>query len=248
MTRFARLRYVRIAGLAVGAVAVSGAAVLITASAAGFSFGLHPSSTSPSGGSNNTSSLDQAAAASTACNDFMTHLSGDLGKSQTDVNAAIQKAIGQTLADEVANGTLTQAQAQKIQQRLSGKQVCALAGRLGRKPTAAGGELGAYKQQLLMAAAAALGISEAQLQSDLAGGMSLSQIAAAQKPPVSEATFRSKLIAQLKPLLDTAATDGKLTSAQEQAILQRLQTGPIPFWNTPVRKPRPAATPSPATT
>ena len=78
--------------------------------------------------------------------------------------------------------------------------------------------------------------------------MSLSQIAAAQKPPVTEAQFRSKLIAQLKPLLDTAVTNGKLTSTQENAILQRLQTGPIPFWNTPVRKPKAAASPSPSTT
>ena len=66
--------------------------------------------------------------------------------------------------------------------------------------------------------------------------MTLSQIAAAQKPPVTEAQFRTKLIANLKPLLDKAVADKKMTGDQEQKILQRLQTGPIPFWDKPMPK------------
>lgn len=250
ITRLAKLRYVRITGLAVGAVAVAGGAVLITASAAGLSIGFHPSSTSQQpGATDTTASLNQASNPSAVCSDFVTHLSSDLSKSQNDVNSAISKAMQQTLADEVKHGTLTQAQAQKIQQRLTGQPLCTLAAGLGqRKAPAAGGELAGYKQQLLQAAASALGISQTQLQSDLASGKSLSQIAAAQNPPVSEAQFRTKLIAQLKPLLDTAVTSGKLTSTQEQAILQHLQTGPIPFWNVAMHWPKPAASPSPATT
>ena len=67
-------------------------------------------------------------------------------------------------------------------------------------------------------------------------GQTLSQVAAAQNPPVTEAQFRSKLIANLKPLLDKAVADKKLTADQEQKILQRLQTGPIPFWDKPMGK------------
>ena len=99
----------------------------------------------------------------------------------------------------------------------------------------------------MAAAASALGITDAQLKTDLATGMSLSQIAAAQKPPVSEADFRTRLIAKLKPLLDTAVTNKQLTSTQEQAILQQLQTGPIPLWNTPIKR-KTTAPASPATT
>ncbi len=250
ITRLAKLRYVRIAGLAVGAVMVAGSAVLITASAAGLSIGFHPSSSSQQpGASDTTASRDQASNPSAVCSDFVTHFSSDLGKSQSDVNSAISKAMQQTLADEVKNGTLTQAQAQKIQQSGAGQPLCTLAARLGqRKSPAAGGELAAYKQQLLQAAAFALGISQTQLQSDLASGKSLSQIAAAQNPPVTEAQFRTRLIAQLKTQLDTAVTAGKLTSTQEQAILQHLQTGPIPFWDTPMHRPKPAAPPSPTAT
>jgi len=245
MTRFAKLRYLRVAGLAAGAVAVTGTAVLVTASAAGLNVGFRPTSQPQA----ETASISQQATASAVCTDFLTHLGSDLGKTQSQVNSAIQKAIGEALADEVKNKTLTQAQADAIKQRLANQPPCSLAGSLG--PKAAPGTAvrpAAYTQQLLSAAALALGISDAQLKTDLAKGMTLSQIAAAQNPPVTEAQFRTRLIAKLTPLLDTAVTNKKLTSAQEQAIIKQLQAGPIPFWSTPMRRPKPAAPASPATT
>ncbi len=249
MTSLSRLRYLRIAGFALGAVAVAGAAVLVTASAAGFTVGFRPASSNQPQAAGTAANLSRAPIASTVCNDFISHLSSDLGKSQSQVNTAIQKAIGETLADEVKNKQLTQAQADAIKQKLAAQPPCNLAAGLGGKPGATTApQAGAYMQQLLTAAASALGISATRLRTDLAGGMSLSQIAAAQNPPVTEAQFRIKLIAQLTPLLDAAVKNQKLTSAQEQAILQRLHTGPIPFWSAPIRKPKPAAAASPATT
>ena len=247
MTNLSKLRYLRVVGFAAGAVLVAGAAVLVTASAAGLNVGFRPSSSQPT--SADTASISQKAGASAVCNDFLSHLSSDLGKSQSQANAAIQKAIGETLADEVKNKDLTQAQADAIKQKLASQPPCTLAGNLG-KPAAApgrGATIGAYTAQLISAAASALGITDTQLKADLANGMTLSQIAAAQNPPVTEAQFRTRLIAKLKPLLDTAVTNKKLTSAQEQMILQRLQTAPIPFWSAPMRKPKPAAPASPAT-
>ena len=249
MTSLSRLRFLRIAGFALGAVAVAGAAVLVTASAAGITVGFRPASASQPQAADTTVNLNSAASASAVCNDFISHLSTDLGKSQSQVNAAIQKAIGETLADEVKNKSLTQAQADAIKQKLAAQPPCNLAARLGKRPgPAAGPQVGAYMQQLLSAAASALGISAPQLKTDLAGGMSLSQIAAAHNPPVTEAQFRTRLIAQLTPRLDAAVKNHKLTSAQEQAILQRLQTGPIPFWNSPIRRPKAAAPTAPAPT
>ena len=249
MTSLAKLRHLRVVGFAVGAVAVAGAAVLVTASAAGLNVGFRSSAPQPAQAG--AASIDQANA-SAVCNDFLSHLSSDLGKSQSQVSSAIQKAIGETLADEVKNKDITQAQADTIKQKLAATQTpCTLAGNLGKKPAPATGPatapIAAYTQQLISAAASALAISDAQLKTDLASGMTLSQVAAAQKPPVTEAQFRTGLIAKLKPLLDTAVTNKKLTSAQEQTIIQRLQTGPIPFWSTPMRRPKPAAPASPAT-
>jgi hypothetical protein len=250
MTSLAKLRHLRVLGFALGAVAVAGAAVLVTASAAGLNVGFRPAASQHLDQAA-TASVSQRASASAVCSAFISHLSSDLGKSQAQVNAAIQKAIGETLADEVKNKDITQAQADTIKQKLAGTQTpCALAGNLGKKPApgaGAGASTGAYMQQLVSAAASALGITDAQLKTDLAGGMTLSQVAAAQKPPVTEAQFRTNLIAKLKPLLDTAVTNKKLTAAQEQTILQRLQTGPIPFWSTPMRRPKASAPASPAT-
>lgn len=252
MTNLGKIHYLRMAGLAAGAIAVGGAALIVTASASGLNLGFRPAGSNQPLAAGSSAGVETAATASGVCGAFLGHFASDLGKSQSDVNAAFQKAIGQTLADEVKNGTITQKQANTIQSRLAGKAPCSLAGSL--QPKGGGGAAapaaGAYMQQLLSAAASALGVSTAQLRADLMRGMSLSQVAAAQNPPVSEATFRTRLISNLKPLLDTAVTNGKLTAAQEQAILQRLQTGPIPFWNAPVRKRMPplAASPTPSTT
>ena len=86
-----------------------------------------------------------------------------------------------------------------------------------------------------------------QLQTELGQGMTLSQIAAQQKPPVTEDQFRTRLIASLTPLLDGAVAAKQLTGAQEKAILKRLQSGPIPFWNTALHAGKTAVPAGPTT-
>jgi hypothetical protein len=242
ITRLSRLRYLRIVGLAAGAVAVAGAAVLVTASASGLNLGFKPAASAQTLAAASPSTTQSKA--TDVCGAFMTHLGTDLGKSQADLNAAIQKAIGETLTDEVNNGTITQTQANAIKQQLGNQQVCALAGQLGKGGHhGAKGQLGAYLQQYQTAAASALGISETELKTDLGNGQTLSQIAAAKK--VSEADFRTRLIAKLQPVLDTAVANKHLTTAQEQMIINRLKTGPLPLWDKPLHKGAPA-TASPA--
>ncbi len=231
----AKLRYVRVAALAVGAVAVAGAAVVVTASAAGMSFGFRPAATTQSAVAANSS-------ASTVCGSFMKHFAVEIGKSQAEINAAFQKAVADTLADEVRSGQITQAQADAIKKKLANQTPCTLPSTAAR---GGGGDkaLGAYMQQYLSAAAAALGVSQTQLMTDLKNGQSLSQVAAAQH--VTEADFRTRLIANLKPALDQAVADKKLAAAQEQMIINRLQTGELPLWNRPAKHQKPAATASP---
>jgi hypothetical protein len=234
INRLAHLTFLRVAGLAAGAAAVSGAAVLVSASAAGYNLPFLTPSSDPSQAS--AASLDQQARQPSAlCTDFITHLAGDLNTSQAALNAAYQKAIGETLADEVKSGKLTQSRADAIKQRLAGKAPCAIANGLQPRPG-----LAPFRPALRSAEASALGISDATLKADLGKGMTLSQIAAAQH--VTEGQFRERVIAKLKPVLDAAVTNKKLTPAREQAIIKRLQTGPIPLWDKPVSKP--AATPA----
>ncbi|HYM66949.1 MAG TPA: hypothetical protein VEW68_06640 [Patescibacteria group bacterium] len=244
-TSTSTLRNLRIVALAAGMVGVAGAAVLVTASASGYPIGFHPAGSPQPAVAGTNAALDQASAGSAVCTDFISHLSSDLGKSPSEVNAAIQKAVGQTLADQVKSGKLTQKQADAITARLAAQPPCSLPGAIGNKPaTPLPAQPGAYLQMLESAAASALGITPAQLRTDLAGGMTLSQIAAAQHPAVDEATFRARLIARLKPELDAAVTAKRLTQVQEDRILLALKNGPIPFWSRPLG--RPAAVPSPA--
>jgi len=238
--RVAKLRYIRVAGLAAGAVAVAGTAVVITASAAGMTFGARPSSSTPA-----RADVESATAAA-VCSTFMQHFATDIGKSQAQINTAFQKAIGETLADEVKNGQITQAQADKVKAALAAKTPCALPSAIGRPGAGKNAALGAYLREYIAASAAALGVTETQLQTDLKGGQSLSQVATAQH--VTEADFRTRLIANLKPVMDKAVTDKKMTAAQEQALVSRLQTGPLPLWNAAPKRPKTGAAPNPSPT
>lgn len=235
-------RYARIAGLALGAVAVAGAAVVVTASAAGLNLGLKPAA------STQTTTADRAAvpdsaAGSAVCSDFMSHFAVEIGKSQAQINGAFQKAIADTLADEVKNGTLTKAQADEITAKLAHQSPCTLPANVAPRGGAKTA-IGAYLQAYESAAAAALGITPAELKTDLKSGQSLSQIATAHN--VTEADFRTKLIANLQPTLDAAVASKQLTSAQEQAIIYRLKTGELPLWTRPAPRPKaPTATPTP---
>ncbi|HEY6116339.1 MAG TPA: hypothetical protein VI172_10305 [Candidatus Dormibacteraeota bacterium] len=232
---FKSSRLIRAASLAMGAVIIGGVAVVAAASAAAM-IGFRPSTSAQADEATVTAA--EVRVSSQACSDFMSHFAVEIGKTQAEINAAFQRAIADTLADEVKAGRLTQAQADAIKARLANRTPCALGGSQPR-----GAKLEAFMQQYVASAAAALGMTEAQLKTDLRSGQSLAQIAAAKK--VSESDFRTRLIANLKPVLDKAVTNKRITSAQENAILGRLKTGPLPLWNRARNpKPAPAATPS----
>lgn len=237
--RLANLKFLRIAGLAAGAAAVSGVAVLVTASAAGFSVPFFTPA-SRAGGTSTAAIAQKAGTPSPFCSDFASHFSADLKMSQGAVNATFQKAIGEALADEVKNGKLTQARADAIQKRLAGRVPCPIAGAL--KPS--GATLGAFRPALRSAEASALGITDQALKTDLDQGLTLSQIAATRN--VTEAQFRTLVVAKMTPVLDAAVTNKNLTAAREQAIIKRLQTGTFPLWDKPLPNAKSTASPTPA--
>lgn len=235
-----KLRYLRIVGFAAGAVAVAGSAVLVTASAAGLNAGNR--SAAPQQATAETASIGEKATPAAICDAFLTHLTADLkikGLTKAQVNAAIQSAIAETLADEVKNGDLKQPQADAIKKKLASQPTCVLAG-LGKN--AGHGDharAGVFKQMLIAAEASALNITEAKLMTELASGKTVSQLA---PTGMTEDQFRPILIAKLTPMLDAAITKKQLTTDQKAAILKGLQTGPVPFWSKPVphKKPLPA--------
>jgi hypothetical protein len=244
MKTLSRARILRVAGLTIGAVAVGVAAIAVTASASGMTLNFNRTSAPQPAPASSLTAVD-ASSASAQCSTFMKHFAVEIGKTQAQINSAFQKAIADTLADEVKSGQITQAQADAIKAKLANQTPCNLPD--VRTPGGNKTAIGAYMQQYLAAAASALGITQTQLTTDLKSGQSLSQIAAAQH--VSEADFRTKLIAGLKPALDQAVAGKKITAAQEQAIITRLQTGELPLWNARAHKPQaaaPATSPSPS--
>ena len=75
----------------------------------------------------------------------------------------------------------------------------------------------------LQTAATFLGMSVADLQTALESGKSLADVAKAQGKSVDDLV--TALLAPAKKSLDQAVTDGKLTQAQETAILNKMTTG-----------------------
>jgi hypothetical protein len=241
-------RAARIYLTAVGGVSVAAVATVVTMVATDTPLLAATPSPSPSA---------RASGGTNFCSDFTGHLANNLGKSQSQTQKAINDAIGQTIDDAVKAGNLTQAQANAIKARLSGNNAQACVGGLGGvagigRPgrPGFGPRLGAVTQDEI---AAALGVSTAELQQDLRNGQTVKDIAAAKG--IDEAAFRTKLGAAVKADLDQQVAAGKITQQQENAALQRIQNGPLPLWNAPVRRPgagprqpkaAPGASPSPS--
>lgn len=233
-------RAARVYLTAVGAVVVAGVAVVVTGAATGTPLLAASPSPSPSPGSGTN-----------YCNRFTGHLASNLGKSQSQVQKAISDAISQTIDDAVKNGDLTQTQASTIKTRLgsstSGAQ-CAgglkgLPGVIGRTGGLRPG-FGAGRFNELDEVAKALGITTAQLQQDLQSGKTVQQLASAQG--MDENAFRSKLASVTKADLDQQVRSGTITQNQENAIVQRIQNGPLPLWNgMPPKRFGPRTPPSP---
>jgi uncharacterized protein YidB (DUF937 family) len=179
--------------------------------------------------------------AASYCGDYVNHLASDLNTSSDKVSNAAKQALDQTIDDAVKNGDLTAAQANSIKAKAAGTGICSatLAG-LGRAK-APGGAAGA-SQAYVAAAAKELGMQPADLQAALKKGQTIHQLA--DQKGISEADFRTGVINNLKPQLDQAVKDGKITQAQEDQAINRFKTGPLPLWDqAPVHQPK--ASPSP---
>jgi hypothetical protein len=125
------------------------------------------------------------------------------------------------LSGLVGDGTLTQAQADKVASTLDKK----LPKRAVRGPGARFGGMG--MSQTRDAAAKALGMTPEKLQTELRSGKSLAQVAKDQKVGVD--TLVKAMVAAAKVELATAVKDGTLTQARadkmETALTQRITEG-----------------------
>ena len=153
----------------------------------------------------------------------------NLGVEPSKLSAALKKAYEDRIDAAVAAGRLTKAQGDELKQRIESGELPLLgAPGFGHRPDGPHAFLHG-----LDAAASYLGLTEAQLHSQLESGKTLAAIAKAQGKSV--AGLKDALVKDAKTKLDAAVKAGRLSSAEEQRILSDLQqhiddlvNGPLP--------------------
>jgi hypothetical protein len=218
-------RFLRIAIPVAGALLVASGAIAITASAAGLKLNSPLAATASPAPKTSTGTAAGSGKVAATCQAYLGHLATQLGVSQAKLDTANAAALKATVQDQVTSGKLTQVQADKIEAKLPKSVSCtgAISG-LGRTNAAVA------KSVYLTAAAGALGVTEAELKQDLKNGQSISQVAAAKN--VTEADFKTKVVAALKAKLDAAVSGKMITQSQEDAQLAKLQAGDPPYWTS----------------
>jgi len=136
-----------------------------------------------------------------------------LGISPSKLSDALKKALSDHVDAAVAAGRMTKAEGDALKQRLESGDVPLFAG-----PHRGFGHLGFGG---LDAAAGYLGVTEAQLRTELEGGKTLAQVAQAHGKSIDGLV--DALVAEAKQHLDAAVAAGRLTKAQETEMLNGLR-------------------------
>jgi len=229
-----KMKKSRLMQLGVGALMVSGAAgMLLTQNGMGVSVAYAQTGTPPAP-STQTTTPPQQDGTNEMLNAFWNALATKLGLSVTDLKADVIQAQKDTLAQAVTAGTLTQAQADAIEQRLGTEPQLApfLGGFRGGPggpgshgngapqngaPGMRGGFIGNLDQ--LSAVATALKLKPADLSAQLQSGKTLADIAKAQN--VDETIVKQAIVDAAKAQIQREVEYGVLTQAQAD---QRLST------------------------
>lgn len=145
-------------------------------------------------------------------------VAGRLGVTPTALQNAFKAALKDQVEAAVTAGTLTRAQADAIEARIASGQMPAFGGPGGPGGMHPGGmHRGGEK---LAAAATYLGLTGAQLRTQLEAGKTLADVAKAQGKSV-DGLVKTMVDAE-KAELDKAVQSGRLTAAQKQQILSQL--------------------------
>ncbi len=132
---------------------------------------------------------------------FLGRVAEKLGISEEEFEAAVDEARTELIDEAVAEGRLTEEQAERLQERGF---------------PFAGGRMGHGRGQVKDAAAEVLGMTQADLTEQLQVGNSLADVAEAQGMSVED--FKAALLNQLQALLDSDVADGTLTQEQADKI------------------------------
>jgi hypothetical protein len=179
----------------------------------------------------------------TLWNLFLDNLATTLKIRRSALDSAITSAGTSTADAAVQQGTLTQAQADALKARIQAGDLGALLGGRGGPGGPSGAhQLGGVKQATLGAAAKALNITTAELQTQLRSGQTLAQLAQAHN--TTEQAVITAALAAAKSQLDQAVGGGSLTQAQADTVYAQLQQQGANLFN-PRGRGRPVAPAAP---
>jgi polyhydroxyalkanoate synthesis regulator phasin len=144
---------------------------------------------------------------------FVEKLAAKLGIGEEKLKTAIEETQSEMIDEGVAEGRLTEEQAERLKERAAEGFFGFPCRGLGHGPWGGG--------VTPEAIAEALGISQDQLMEELSGGKSLAEVA--EDHGMSVDAFTEALRSQVKAQLDSFVADGKLTQDQADAMFQRIE-------------------------
>jgi hypothetical protein len=144
-----------------------------------------------------------------------------LGVQPAQLSNALKAALKARVDAAVQAGRLTQAQGTELKQRIDSGEVPLVGFGPGGRHGHGGPFGGPRHAEELAAAADYLGLTQAQMQTALASGKTLAQVAADQNKAVDGLV--DAIVAANKEELDQAVTDGRITAAQRDQIVAGLE-------------------------
>jgi polyhydroxyalkanoate synthesis regulator phasin len=172
---------------------------------------------------------------------FVDKLAGILHLTPAQTQDALKQAQLQTVDQMLADGKITKAQADAMKARINAGQGLGAIGGFGRHGEGFKADRTLMKDLRtaeLNAAASALHLSTADLQSALRSGKTLSDLETQQK--VSDSDVKAAMKNAAKGVLDKAVKAGTITQAQADALLSHVGS-----LKSRHHKAEPAATPTP---
>lgn len=151
---------------------------------------------------------------------FLGRLAQNLNVSPEQLTSALKTTELQTVDDLLANGKITQAQADKLKDAINSGKDLGLGRLLGRWEEAREKIATALRREIVKSAADAIGVGVGNLRNELKDGKSIADVAAEHN--VSLDTVKSRITSDVKARLDKAVANGKITQAREDQMMQRL--------------------------
>jgi len=162
------------------------------------------------GGAGVALATSQSGTAATDGQAFLKDVAGRLGVSESNLSDALKAAEIDQVDAALQAGRITQAQADAMKKAIES----------GAMPLGVGVGKPLGPPPFLDAAAAYLGITTSQLQSDLENGQTLAEVAKAEGKSVDG--LEAAIVADARSHLDKDVSSGAITSGQEQDLLSHL--------------------------